>query len=359
MSNKNIWVLCLCALLAGCEDMSKMLDENPTETPDNSSPNEPDSPADPTALDNARKCANGSIQNTVGYNYNYFGSNPLSIYILTHAFPSIDTYHFSSGNHAFDGSSMTVQVVYHASGGDQELVNETFLDTHETSFTFDAFTTPMYIATAEDSFTITITSDMVVTHEGVTQTYPHHVESIDFTLDDTAPSLDQFKVGALRIYDEDLDCENYYNPIFFLSSNLSVTPDEYDITVNGFMVTYPADPFYSAMQKSAPPISFERSFSAVVQSPMGVNLASAALSQPDITSDPYTAPNLLLSSSLPEGVYTLILTSVANVDFGTGIKTASVEKVFDFEILAGGDIELDGFEYNGKQATEFGLALFE
>lgn len=345
-------------LLHGCdlEQKNIIIEEDPPLA----EPSEPNIPSEPTDLEIARECVNNSAQNVLAYSYSYAGSQPLQIRYVNNNFPLNTTFYFSGGNTYFTGSTINIQVIYHASGGDIELANEQFDNTHTASFDFDAFSSPMYMATAEDEFTVNITSNIVATVDGKTKTYPEYVESFDFTLDDTAPAFNQYQTGVLRLFDSSLDCKQYFNPHFYLTTRAAAAPDEFDIEINGLMATYPLDTFYSASQKISPPVFFERSFECVIKSIMGVNVSAFVLSQPDTTIEPYATPFGTFSASLPAGFYTLDLNSTVNVDFGAGMKTSNVSSSFDFEIEAmTGDIFFDGEEYNGKQAIELGLSLFE
>jgi len=333
-----------------------MTSEVPDQQEDSENPNTPN--VEPTELEIAQECTASSIQNSLSYFYDFDGSQPLSLTFVANNFPLKTTQYFSAGNTYFAGSTIQVEVVHHAMGGDVVLADETFLDEHVAELQFDAFTVPMYLSTAGDSFTVNVTATIEVEVDGRSISYPAFEESFDFTLDDPEPTFAQYLMGEMRQSDENLECGHYYNPVFFMSTDNAVNPGEYDLDINALMTTYPLDPFYAAAQKSSQPVFFERSFTAIVRNNLG-NVSSFVLSQPDITADPYSTPFVTLTN-IPPGNYTLDLTSTVSADFGTGMETASVEGSIEIEIEAGtGNIIVGGEEHNGKQAMEFGLAIFE
>lgn len=304
-----------------------------------------------------QKCAKGMMQNAVLYQYSYMFSQPLDITYYAYTFP-LDAMFSDDDPSPFAGSTFDIQIVFHASGGDQVLVNETHTDTNNVGFTFDAFSSPMYISTAGDSFTVTVTSNMVVTYKGVTQVYPEQTESIDFTLDALPTTFGQWKQGELRTFDSSLTCPTFFNPVFSVESQ-SVGPSQFDLNIGVQMQTNVLDPYFVAYEKSSMPFFFERSLVAKLTDSDNVVIDEVNYQATDTTVDPYPNISFTFADGLSPGDYRLQFDSSANVNFGSGMKAATVQGKFDFHMDATGEITFHGVPISSKKSTTIGLALFE
>lgn len=342
MIRKLLLIASLTAFVACAEQFNN-------STPEVENP-EPEKPIELTPM---QRCANGSIQNALAIQYNFASSQPMYVNLEAYAFPLAAT--FRNKDEYFDGSSINVHIVHHAMGGDVVLFDGNFDDTNDFDLSFDAFTDPSYMATPGDEFTITITSDMVVTYNGKTQTYPHHIDVFNYTLAHVSTTLPLQFPGEMRIYEDDLECPDFLNPIVSFETQGSGTPGEYDINAGIQLVTHTIDTFLSSILKSSKPSNFSRAISVTFKDEDGNELANQTLDPNDATADAYGTFYSSFGMSIPPGDYEVEI----QIEVGANDKVAILEKIYGFTILPDGEIQLDGKNITSKMSTPLGLSLFQ